>query len=626
MICLTSQSSISPDWSTPAYLDAVRSDRIDDQVTLYALKVTSGDIVAGPYVRAAGQRHLDDLAKGSARGLRWDLEAVVRVIGFFRTVLTVEIEERDDETGETSSRTAPFILGLWQAFIVGSLFGWKNRLGLRRYRRAYCEIAKGSGKSPMAAGIGHYMLSSMKKRDAEVYAAASMLDQAQVAFRHAVSMWEMSPNLRRRLVQTGDKKVTQLSYISPRTGRPAGFFKPISADKKGKSGPKVFCALVDEVHEHPDNTIIEMMRAGTKGNQEALIFEITNSGFDKKTVCGQEHDSCVKIVTGETSNDGWFVFIASLDEDDEPFEDESCWPKANPNLGVSIHPAYIREQVEEAKNLPSKEGLVRRLNFCQWTESEKSAIPRALWTKAETAVDPNQMAALGYRCFGGLDLAQVNDLCAFTLTWLPVEIKDQWEFISKTWFWTPKDTLAARAKRDMAPYEIWAKEGHLIAPPGKILKFGWIADALMDLCSRYNPVMIGCDEYGLKQLNEKLGENGHSLPCHVHPQGFQRRKLGEVEELEGTGSEDISLWMPDSINKLESALLEERIKVDVNPVMRMCSQGVVYTENRTGHRMFDKAKATTRIDGMISLSMSIGVATVATVDEEFPADYEVQVW
>ena len=67
--------------------------------------------------------------------------------------------------------------------------------------------------------------------------------------------------------------------------------------------------------------------------------------------------------------------------------------------------------------------------------------------------------------------------------------------------------------------------------------------------------------------------------------------------------------MPDSINKLEAALLEQRITVAVNPVMRMCAGGVVYEQNRTGHRMFNKDKATTRIDGMVSLAMSIGVAT-----------------
>jgi phage terminase large subunit-like protein len=353
-----------------------------------------------------------------------------------------------------------------------------------------------------------------------------------------------------------------------------------------------------------------MMRAGTKGNQEALIFEITNAGFDKRTVCGQEHDYSVRVVTGDEENDAWFSYICALDEGDEPFEDETCWIKANPNLGVSIHPAYIREQVQEAKGLPSKEGTVRRLNFCQWTESENSAIPRELWEACEGVVDPDALAEKGLPCFGGLDLSRVNDLSAFTLTWLLDPTKDQWRFASKTWFWTPADTLKERAKRDRAPYDVWAEQGHMEAVPGKRLKFSWIADALAKLCARYNPESIGCDQYGLEQLLEQIAEIGATIPCVVHPQGFNRRVVGERPDADDSGAEEVALWMPDSINKLEAAILESRFVVDVNPVMRMCARGVVFAQNRTGHRMFDKDKATTRIDGMVSLAMSIGVATL----------------
>ncbi len=98
----------------------------------------------------------------------------------------------------------------------------------------------------------------------------------------------------------------------------------------------------------------------------------------------------------------------------------------------------------------------------------------------------------------------------------------------------------------------------------------------------------------------------------MHPQGFQKRVIAEREgedEQQETGADEISLWMPDSINKLEAALLEQRIAVDPNPVMTMCASNVVYAENRTGHRMFDKSKATHRIDGMVSLAMSVGTAT-----------------
>lgn len=571
-----------------------------DEATAYATAVVEGRIVAGPHVRDACARHLRDIAHGEDRGLVWDLPAAQRAVSFFRDVLTVEVEEQD-EYGGLVSRAVPFVLQPWQAFIVGSLFGWKNALGFRRFRRAYAEIGKGNGKSPLAAGIGHYMLSATGKLRAEVYSAATDKDQAAILFRDAVAMFERSRALARRLIPSGITPIWQLTHT-----KSGSFFKPISSEKKGKSGIRPYCALIDEVHEHPDNSVIEMLRAGTKGNQEALIFEITNSGFDRKTVCWNEHAYTVNVVSGVVENDAWFGYIASLDEGDDPFGDESCWIKANPNLGVSIQPPFIREQVKEAVGMPSKEGLVRRLHFCQWTESESAAISRKVWTACQTRLDPS--ALRHYPCFGGLDLSRTRDLSAFTLTWLLDATKDKWRFASKTWFWTPKDTLADRAKSDRAPYDIWVRDGHMEAVPGPRVSYRWVADALSGLCAEYEPIKIGCDQYGLEQLADQLADINVVLPCIVHPQGFNRRKVNEDEE-RPDGTEDVYLWMPDSINKLEAALLEERIQVDENPVMTMCAAGVVYEENRTGHRMFDKSKATSRIDGMVSLAMSVGTAT-----------------
>lgn len=568
--------------------------------------MVAGQIVAGPYVRAACERHLADLKR---KDVVWDIEAALRVIGFFRDILTVEVERRDDY-GAVESLAVPFNLEPWQAFVVGSIFGWKTKGGLRRFRRAFVEIGKGNGKSPIAAGIGHYMLTASGKIRAEVYSAATDKDQAAILFRDAVSMWERSPGLRHRLVASGINPVWQLTDL-----KKASFFKPISSEKKGKSGIRPYCALIDEVHEHPDNSVIEMLRAGTKGNQEALLFEITNSGFDRLSVCWNEHQYSVEVVTGVKDNDAWFSFVASIDETDNPLEDEACWIKANPNLGVSIQPEYIREQVREAKGMPSKEGLVRRLHFCEWTESETSAIPRKVWMACVAAPDeinPEALCESGNRPYGGLDLSRTRDLCAFTLTWVLDPTPDAWRFLSKTWFWTPKDTLAERAKIDRAPYVEWEKAGFLEAVPGPRVSYRWLAEALAGLCARYDPITIGCDQYGLERLNDQLGEIGAVLPCVVHPQGFNRRVIDKKEatDLLGiTGAEEIALWMPDSILKFEAALLEQRIRIDPNPVMNMGAAAVVYEQNRTGHRMFAKDEATSRIDGMVSTAMSIGVAT-----------------
>lgn len=589
---------------------AVSEPTASDDVTDYAVAVVDGRIVAGPLVRAACRRHLGDLETGAARGLSWHPDEVARIVGFFADVLTVEVESAD-EYGAIESRVEPFRLAPPQVFIAGSLFGWRreaNDARVRRFRRAYVEMGKGSGKSPLGAGIGLYMLTAQGKLRAECYAAATEYDQAAIPFRDAVAMYERSKALRRRLVPSGINPVWQLTHAES-----SSIFRPIAANRKGKSGFRPYYSLVDEVHEHPNDDVIEMLRAGTKGNKEALMLEITNSGFDRNSVCRREHEYSMKVVDGDIENDAWFAYIAALDQNDDPFADEECWIKANPLLGVTIHADYIREQVTEARGMPGKEARVRRLHFCQWTDVETRAIPRHVWEACEGDVDLDEMVAGGYPCFGGLDLSRTGDLSAYTLTWVIDGTPDAQRFVSKTWFWTPQDTLVERGKRDAAPYDLWVRQGRLIATPGSKVRYDWVAGELVGLNARFNPLLIGADWYGWTNLMDHLTDLGADLPVVMHPQGFQTNVIGQRDGVP-KDFEGIALWMPDSINKLESALLEHRITVERHPVMATCCTNTVYAQNRTGHRMFDKEKAHGRIDGMVSLAMSIGVATVAKVE------------
>lgn len=194
------------------------SDVKDCCVRKYAKRVLQGRIVAGPLVRAACKRHLSDLKTGHKRGLVWKPEMAQRALGFFKDVLKLN-------GGEYEAK--PFLLAPWQAFVVGSLFGWYTDGGYRRFRKVYIETGKGSGKSPLVAGIGLYGLVSDGEHRAEIYAAATKKEQAQILFRDAVAMVNLSPALSGRLVQSGrDEKVWNLFYDKTNS-----FFKTIAAMK-----------------------------------------------------------------------------------------------------------------------------------------------------------------------------------------------------------------------------------------------------------------------------------------------------------------------------------------------------------------------------------------------------------
>lgn len=522
---------------------------------------------------------------GAERGLSWDVDQVERVLRFFRTVLTVEVELEED--GETVSQIVSFEPEPSQCFILGSLFGWRNAKGLRRFRRAFIEIGKGNGKSPLAAGIGHYMLAATKKIRAEVYSAATDKDQAAILFRDAVEMWRRSPALRKRLVPSGQNPVWQLTLMET-----SSFFKPISSEKRGKSGIRPYCGLIDEVHEHPDNSVIEMLRAGTKGNQQALILEITNSGSDKTTVCGDEHEYAVNVSHGTLENDAFFGYVCALDDDDDPFEDERCWIKANPLLGVSIQPEFIREQVTEAKGMPSKEGLVRRLHFCEWTElGEGGLCSREAWEACESEIRFEDYE--GERCWVGVDLSFTRDLSSAAAVFEP----EAGVYHGFVWFWKPRDGLQKAVKDDRAPYDLWAKNGYLELTDGAVIGLAPIAAKLAWIADRTRLECVGYDRYRHKDLDEKLADLGVNLPLVEHPQGFRR-------------IESSPLWMPNSVQAIENGIIERRIVVAQNPLLKWNVASVVVRQDPAGtdNKILDKRKSRARIDGIVALAMGVGCA------------------
>src|SRR5262245_35021435 len=119
-----------------------------DPVTRYAQKVRDGEVVASRLVRQACARHLSDLESAKVKGLVWKPEKAQRVIDFFREVLYLP-ETKDGEA-------QPFVLQPFQEFIAGSLFGWYLASGYRRFKTAYIETGKGSGKTPFGAGLMLY--------------------------------------------------------------------------------------------------------------------------------------------------------------------------------------------------------------------------------------------------------------------------------------------------------------------------------------------------------------------------------------------------------------------------------------------------------------------------------------
>lgn len=571
---------------------------LTDRTAAYAQAVIAGEIVAGPHVRNACRRHLDDLKRTD--GIWFDHEAADKAFGFFETVLKLS---------EGQFEGQPFNLHPAQAFIVGSLFGWKRADGTRRFRRAYIEQGKGNGKSPMAGGIGLMGLCADGEAGAQIYAAAAKKEQAQILFQDAVKMVRAAPALAKRLQFSGGQgREFNIAYLPA-----SSFFRPVSRDTgKTGSGPRPYFVLADEVHELPDRSIIEMLERGFKFRREPLLFMITNSGSDRNSVAWEEHEHAIKVAAGNVNavtdpsyvgdvlDDTTFSYVCALDQADEPLRDPTCWVKANPLLGVTITEEYLTEVVAQAKAIPGKMNGILRLHFCVWTDAETAWMTRdaiePLWAEFE----PEEHA--GAQVFLGLDLSQNRDITALAaIVRTGTDAHNKPLFDAWVEAWTPGDTLAARELRDKLPYSVWRDGGFLHAPTGESISYRHVAQTVAEYARDFDVACIAYDRFAFRRFEEDIDDLGLVLPFAEHPQGGLKKGKPMVAGGEG-------LWMPGSLRMLEDAILERRLRLRFNPVLETAIMSAVTESDKWDNRWLAKQRSINKIDAVVALCMAMGAA------------------
>lgn len=553
-----------------------RSPSSPDPVTGYAQAVLAKQIMAGPLVRRACQRHVNDVRSATHRGLVWnpDIEtpdgvkpAVPHNIAFFRECLLLDQEK-------------PFVLRDWQAFIVGSLFGWYRKDGTRRFRTSYVETGKGSGKTPLAAGIGIKGLIADQTDAAEIYSAATDREQARICFRDAKRMVERSKDLR-DMIETN---VASLVY----PGRAAAF-RPVSSEHRGLDGKRVHMAILDELHEHPDALVADKMRAGTKKDPNALIFEITNSGYNRESVCWNHREYSRQVLEGVVENDQWFAYVCALDDGDD-WHDERVWPKVNPSLPELPGYAYLREQVREAEGMPSKENIVKRLNFCIWTEQASRWLRMDTWDA--NAGDVPDADLVGRTCYGGLDLSSTADITAFVLVF-PL---DDGRFAVRAWFWLPEEAPRGRNALERA----WIERTLIKTTPGNIVDYAWIRKVIQECASQYHLREVAFDRWNATHLVTELREEDGANMVEMG-QGFA--------SMSGPSKE------------LERLLLAGKLLHGGHPVLKWMAGNVAAKQDPAGNIKPDKAASGDRIDGIVALIMALGRAQANLVTSGVGVDF-----
>lgn len=545
--------------------------------TAYAEQVVAGEILTGRLVRLACERHLRDLKREE---VTFDEPTATRALEFFPDALRLT---KGEHAGQ------PFKLEPWQCFIVGCLFGWKRSDGLRRFRSALILVAKKNGKSELMAGIGLYGLVADGEQGAEIYSAATTRDQASLVWRAAKSMRDKSPFLR-SIVGASERRDTN--------GNPSGgmyvtatgsSFMPLGRDRDTVDGKNPHIVVIDELHRHKNRDLYDVLTASNIARTQPLAVAISTAGAEAAGVCWDERQFAIQVLEGATEKDDFFAYLAELDEGDD-WEDEAAWPKANPNLGVSITVEALRGKYQKAKaSGPDRAAFIRYHGNRYTADPEEAFIMPEVWAKCEA--EPVREGP----CFVGLDLSARSDWSAVAMYWPETRSLD-WKFF------LPDEGIIQKEERDRVPIRFWANEGLIDLSEGPIIDDRLVRKFLTGV-------------YEGKKVGSGLVDE-HEVVEMIFDRKYATRLVLELIEDGMTVAEFGQSFggpMPAAAKEFETLALAGKFRHGGHPIARwMVSNTRVVRDQHDNIKpvKFDGKQGRRRIDGIVAAIMAVGRAVL----------------
>jgi phage terminase large subunit-like protein len=447
--------------------------------------------------------------------------------------------------------------------------------------RAYLSVARKNGKSALIAGILlAHIVGPEARQNSQIISGARSRDQASLVFRLAEKMVRLSP------------KLSSLVKIIPSQKSLIGLalnveYKAISAEAGTAHGLSPVLAILDEVGQ-------------VRGQQDAFIEAI-------ETAQGAHDDPLLIAISTQAATDG-DLFSIWLDDAKNAKDkrivshvytapenckvmDREAWKAANPAMGVFRSLTDIEDFAKQAARLPAKENSFRWLYLNQRIEASSPFLNRSEWeaNNDEPEIEPGDI------CYAGLDLSASRDLTAFVLVFPK---GDGFHVVPQ--FFLPSDGIRDKAKLDKVPYDTWADQGFLTLIDGPVIIPAVVAQAVADAAETYNIQNLAYDRWRINDFKRELESIGANIPMAPFGQGFKD--------------------MAPAIDKLERLVAERKLRHGGHPIMNMCAAGAVAERDPAGNRKLNKAKSSSRIDGMVALAMALGVTSVEEVQASSPWD------
>ncbi|MCL6453560.1 MAG: terminase large subunit [Alicyclobacillus sp.] len=477
----------------------------------------------------------------------------------------------------------------FQLFVVANIFCWKHRdTGLRRFRKAYIQLARKNAKSQLLALIMSYSCFLTDERQ-EGYIAGWDREQSSIVYNQILGQIQSCEMLKGKYTD---------SYGRIMHLKSGSIIQPLSKEaRKTGDGKNPSVAVLDEYHAHETSEIYDVLVSGMVARKNPLIVIITTAGFDLSHPCFTEYQYVSSILdeTSTIENDEYFVLICELDPDDD-IKDESVWIKANPIVATYEEGMnFLRGELKAALDVPEKMRSFLTKNMNRWVDKRDNGyMPMDKWAACGADAMPDLR---GRECYVGVDLSKRIDLTSVAFEF-PL---DDGRYAVMSHSFLPEDTLAAKRKTDKVPYDLWVQQGWITATDGAVVDYRFIRSYIECQAQENGWIVkeICYDPYNATHFAQELEADGYVM----------------VEIRQGIPT------LSGPTKNFRELVLSGRIVHDKNPVLTWAMGNAVEKIDHNENIMLDKDKSTNRIDPVAAL---INAHTRAVTAQKSVSVYEMR--
>ena len=446
------------------------------EVEAYVDGLNSGAIVAEEDRILAARRFRDMCADQ-----RYDVRTrdADFVIGIIEGTMVHRQGERLDGT---PLRNTPFLLEPWQKFCVyGMLCFFYAGTQERVVKEALIFVPRKNGKTAFIMGLSFGLAVLERMSGAKVYVVGAALKQARETFDGWLYNVEHHLYADRKAANKDGWRIldnaAEHKIINETLAGGSISLNALASNPDAQDSFNCNIVIADEIHAYKSPKQYNILKEATKAYTNKLVIAITTAGDDGTSFCAQRLTYARNVLRDKYQNENLFAFLCHAEQDEKgnvDILDPVQHQKANPSYGVTIRPADIMNDAQQAADDPQqrKDFLAKSLNIFTAQMKAYFQIATFRWSNAKAGealgIDPDwtldekirHILKLPISWYGGADLSKLHDLTAACLygNYNDIDI-----VLPHAWF----PVVAAHIKADQ----------------DNIPLFGWKDDGWLDMCN-----------------------------------------------------------------------------------------------------------------------------------------------